>query len=251
MSGSQTMKTETIGTTAQRIERKYPVPDEQLPQVLETMSGLLPVYRFSGSNDWSSLRTTYLDTHDRQCFREYLLALPLRKKIRIRQYGHNGVHESLCWIELKIKDRNLSMKRRFRCTPEQAAQLLQGQDIERDVHAINTEEASRVYPIIRGMIQELNLRPAVRVDYERISFQSADAPGARVTVDREIRFRAATGHMAGQLNGMILEVKYNGLRPLWMPTLQRQLEISQRKRYSKFARSMKKLEKLRECEGRP
>lgn len=249
MNTERAVNTEHAGTTAQRIERKYPLPDEQLPQVIEAVNDVLPVYRYNGSTDWSSLRTTYLDTREHQCFKEHLQLLPVRKKIRIRQYGHSGKYEPLCWIELKIKDRNMRLKRRFRCTPEHAARLLQGEDIGRDIRAINTEQACSIYPVIHGMIQELGLRPVIRVDYDRLSFQNPEDPDVRVTVDREIQFRAATGNLSGQLNGMVLELKYNGQRPSWMSALRTQLEISRRRQYSKFARSMKKLDKLRQLEG--
>ncbi len=237
------------GTTARRIERKYPLSEERLAEVIDAVGNLLPIYRHDGGGDWSSLRTVYLDTADRRCFREYLEALPVRKKIRIRRYGREGQFEQVCWVELKVKDRSVSRKRRFRVMPNHMAALLRGETIDDHVRDLNDEPGFSIYRTIRGLIRDQDLRPAVRVDYERMSFQDPENADVRMTIDRALRFRSSACGLAGELSGMVLELKYNGECPLWMPSLQRQLEIQRRKRFSKFARSMLRLEELREIKG--
>ena len=59
-------------TTSQRVERKYPLPDAMLDTAVTALCSVLPIYRYAGSHDWTSIRTTYLDTDDLQCYEDYL-----------------------------------------------------------------------------------------------------------------------------------------------------------------------------------
>jgi len=236
-------------TTSQRIERKYPLPDTMLEETIAALHTVLPVYRYNGAEDWSSIRTTYLDTHDLQCYQEYLQALPVRRKIRVRQYGVNGRFDHLCWVEIKVKNRTVSLKRRFCCRAADLALLVKGQDIGDRVARQNETDVARIYQVIRSMILEQQLVPAVRVEYERLSFQLANYDGLRVTLDRDVRFCCPRREHQGSLTGLVVEVKHNGAKPAWLPTLQQRLGLKRVKRFSKFARSIRQLTELRECEG--
>ena len=112
-------------TTSQRVERKYPLPNHMLPLVEQGLRHYLPVHHHVGTNDWVSMQTIYLDTPDLQCYQEYLDRLPVRRKIRVRQYGVNAQFNDVCWVEIKVKKKKLSLKRRFRCRSDDLVLLLE------------------------------------------------------------------------------------------------------------------------------
>ncbi len=236
-------------TTSQRLERKYPLAEEMLAPVSHALAERLPLRCYQPGVEWSSLRTIYLDTTDMGCYQEYLQALPVRQKIRIRQYGVDGHFDNRCWVEMKIKNHGVSLKNRFRCLTEHLPPMLAGQDITAAVRDHNEPEGCRIYHAIRGFMMERDLRPAVRVDYERLSFGREDDPSVRVTLDRQVRFCSATREYAGTLEGLVLEVKYAGDRPAWLPELKTALELKRQLRFSKFARSARQLEKMQENDG--
>ena len=234
----------TVGTTNRRVEMKYPLAEDRLRAAVAAMQDVLPIYRYTGAQDWSRIRTVYLDTPDSQCYDEYLKALPIRRKIRIRQYGVGRDFEDKCWVEIKVKNYKLSLKRRFCCLLADVQDLLAGKDILERARPFNKEDITRTYEVIRAMIAERGLTPAVRVDYERLSCQRPDYPGIRMTWDRNVRYTSTTREHTGRLEGLVVEVKHNGVRPDWLPGLRRNLGMRRVKRFSKFARSLRALHKL-------
>ncbi len=231
-------------TTSQRVERKYPLAEEMLDEAVARLAELLPIRRYSDHDDWSSLRTTYLDTPDGRCYQEYLRDMPVRRKIRVRQYGTNGDFGETCWVELKVKQRNVGIKRRFACGVGDVGRLLAGEDVLEAVLPRNEGDVTPIYRMIRAMIVDDGLLPVVRVDYRRLSFQREDDPHIRLTLDRGLRFRSATQDQHGELEGLVFEVKHNGVKPAWLPALRAALGLKRRRQFSKFARSMNQLEKL-------
>jgi hypothetical protein len=73
-------------------------------------------------------------------------------------------------------------------------------------------------------------------------------PDLRVTLDRQVQFRSVGGLQDGLLEGMIVEIKHNGTRPQWWRPLRKRLGLERALRFSKFARSMKQLNRLLERE---
>jgi SPX domain protein involved in polyphosphate accumulation len=241
---------DSSSTTSQRVEQKYPLVEEMLDDAIAHLSELLPIRRYNDQDVWSSLRTTYLDTPDRRCYQEYIRDLPVRHKVRIRQYGVNGHLDEVCWVELKVKHRNLGIKRRFACGVGDATRLIAGEDVLDGVLRHNEDDVTPIYRMIRSMIVEGRLEPVVRVDYRRLSFQRADDPHMRLTLDRGLSFHSPSLEHRGELDGLVLEVKHNGVKPAWLPALRETLALKRARRFSKFARSMDKLDKL-QCEVHP
>ncbi|GMV97350.1 MAG: VTC domain-containing protein [Phycisphaerae bacterium] len=237
-------------TTSQRFERKYPLCVAVLDDAVKCLRSILPVHHYAGPHDWSTLRTTYLDTLDARCFQEYLQDLPIRRKVRIRQYGVNGQVDDVCWFELKLKHESLSLKRRFCCRRQDVQPFLQGEDIIDRIGPENDPKVRHAYKLVRQAVQDLRLLPVVRVDYERIAFQDPNDPTLRMTLDRGLRFCSASREYQGRLEGLVLEVKHAGDRPAWLRGLQEELGLKRMFRYSKFGRCMKRLNKLKEAEGR-
>jgi len=238
-----------ISTTSQRIERKYPLPDAMLGLAIARLSEILPIHHYAGDHDWSSIRTTYLDTPDFSAYHDYLVRMPIRKKIRIRQYGANGSFGDLCWVEIKIKNHRVSLKRRFCCRKPELVSLMRGEDILDHIVGCNEGDVAQTYKAIRSMIIEQGLRPAVRLDYERLAFQGPDSQSFRMTLDRNLRFVSGCGGYSGVLEGLVIESKHHGEEPEHLREMRRSLGLKRAKRFSKFARSVQRIFDLQEQEG--
>ena len=203
----------------------------------------MPVERFDGVNDLSFIRTTYLDTPDLHSYREYVERRPVRTKVRVRQYGVNGQVNGVCWVEIKVKKQQKTAKRRFRCTRRALLDLIDGRDIREDVLTANPGKpaAMEIFEAARELILKRRLRPVVRVDYQRLAFQHPTQPESRITLDREIRFRTATGPGRAGHDGIVLEAKHADIEPEWLSDFLRALTLEKSSRFSKFARAVQAL----------
>ena len=203
----------------------------------------MPIERFDGANDLSFIRTTYLDTPDLHSYREYLERRPVRTKVRVRQYGANRQVNGVCWVEIKVKKQQMTAKRRFRCTRQALLDLIDGRDVREDVANANPGKpaAMEIFEAARELILKGRLRPVVRVDYQRLAFQHPTQPESRITLDREIRYRAATGPRRAAHDGIVLEAKHADLEPQWLSDFLRALTLEKSSRFSKFARAVQAL----------
>lgn len=226
-----------------RRELKFPLTSGVWQEVVDCAERYLPVERFDGVHGVVNIRTTYLDTPDLNSYREYQEARPIRRKVRIRQYGYDGEFDGACWVEIKIKRYLDSLKRRFGCSTEVLMDLMGGNDIRDHVVQYNPgfSEVADVYRAVRTMIADGGLGPVVRVDYDRVSFQDPSSPEVRITVDRGIRFRNARQSKSAGFDGVVLEVKYDDGEPKWLGKFLRELDLLDSRRFSKFARAVKAL----------
>jgi SPX domain protein involved in polyphosphate accumulation len=244
----ETSNNKLASTTSERIERKYALPDFMLDDAVNAIERILPIYRYNGSSNWTSIRTTYLDTLGFQCYQDYLQKLPVRKKIRIRQYGLNGRFDGIYWVEIKVKNHRLSMKQRFRCGAGELTLFMQENKVRERIIQQNKFDVAHTYDMIYAMIHNQGLGPAVQVQYERLAFQPEGRSDLRVTLDRDIQFQCPQQIHRAALQGLVLEVKHNGGIPDWMSELRAILGLRRVKRFSKFARSIRRLTELRGLE---
>jgi hypothetical protein len=233
----QQQSTTTDGTYAQRVEHKYWLPAAELDQTISALQSFIPLYRYARSGT-ASVRTVCLDSADMRCYQNYLDGLSVRWKIRIRQYGEAGRFGEACWVEIKMKNKGIGSKRRFCCSLSDLPALLEGVDISTSVVEANGPDAFLVYGRIAELIKSLRLRPKVRIDYERFSFQHSPQAPVRITLDRDLRFQSANRQQHGSMNGLVLELKYNGLPPDWFKDLYDHISLNRAHRFSKYARAI-------------
>lgn len=224
-------------------ERKFPLTPDLWQSVADCAERYLPLEKFDGVHSVVSIRTTYLDTPSLTSYREYVDAKPIRRKIRIRQYGYEGEFDGNCWVEIKIKRYRDRLKRRFPCSNEKLLDFMSGTDIHGYVMESNngSAEVSDIYVAARKLIVDRALAPVVRVDFDRLSFQDQTSPESRITIDRNLRFRTARGTQRASFDGIILEVKHGFQEPQWLESFLRDLKLQKSRRFSKFARAIKEL----------
>jgi len=229
--------------TFNRREKKYPLDVCTWGEVVDCAEQFLPAERFDGVHDLVNIRTTYMDTPDLDSYTEYQEARPVRRKVRIRQYGYNGQFNGKCWVELKMKCYRESLKRRFCCSTDLLTEFLDGRDILENVVELNAgrPDVADIYRATRALVINGRLRPVARVEYDRASFQNGRSSKARITVDRNIRFSTADDSAIVPHDGVILEVKYSHRKPGWFREFLEDLDLKRSSRFSKFASAIREL----------
>jgi SPX domain protein involved in polyphosphate accumulation len=231
----QTAPAGTAGTFAQRSEHKYWLPRADLGAIIDALHTYVPTFSYTPTG-WTSVRSLYLDTQDLQFYRDYVVGLTVRWKIRIREYGHQGQFGENCWVEAKMKNRGISSKRRFACQVSDVARMVdEGADISSIVKGNGDPKTLDTYCRIASLIKERSLRPVVCIQYERMAFQRTATDEVRITLDRDVRARGATGRPEGQFTGLVLEIKSVGERPEWFYEVRDKVMIHRAHRMSKYA----------------
>jgi len=230
-------------TIIERVEQKYPLSGDWFDAMRECAARYLPVFRYDGVNDLWQIRTTYLDTADLLCYREYCERLPVRSKVRIRQYSVDGTCGETCWVELKIKRDIYCFKRRFMCHVLDVPDLLAGRDIlDRVLQANgNLPTVIAAYHAVRDRIVSHGMAPTVRIDYHRVAFQHPDNSQHRLTVDRDIRWFSTGQQTSPGLDTTLVELKYRTDPPDWLPALLADLNGATDAPFSKYAKAVKRL----------
>jgi hypothetical protein len=230
-------------TIIERVEQKYPLPGDCFDAMRACAERYLPVFRYDGIHDLWQIRTTYLDTPDLLCYREYCERLPVRSKVRIRQYSVDGNYGETCWVELKIKRDIYCFKRRFMCHVHDVPDLLAGRDIlGRVLKATGDLPAvAATYRAVRDRIVTLGMMPIVRIDYHRVAFQHPNSSEHRLTVDRDIRWFSTGQQTSPGLDTTLVELKYRTDPPDWLPALLADLNGAADAPFSKYAKAVKRL----------
>jgi len=223
-----------------RRERKYIILEHTFDQIIKEIEKHIPVYTFQGGPNLTNIETTYLDTTDFLLFHEYLNQRSFRYKIRLRRYGSNGIFEPRYLVELKIKHKSISSKKRFVLPEELLDDLLNGVTILQQVKVANKGliGAQKTYKIIAKLIKLNEFVPILRSSYERISFQKK-SKRVRITVDNKITHTGLLGKEKQEtLDATVLESKIMGKSPKWHKKMVNRLSLLRQRRFSKFATGM-------------
>lgn len=171
-----------------RRDRKYVVPIDRLPPIVEGLPGRADVLDIGGRRAFS-YESVYFDTPDRASYLDAARRRPRRWKVRRRTYHDSGER----FVEVKLRDRRgITIKHRLPTA---------GLD---DHLAVDERAFVDSFEVADGAV----LEPALITRYRRTTLLLTDL-GARVSIDRAIRFAdAAEPHGACELVDVaIVEVK--------------------------------------------
>ncbi|MDC7301227.1 polyphosphate polymerase domain-containing protein [Agathobacter ruminis] len=160
--------------TFKRKEIKYLLSGEQYEQLFPFMQEMASVDQYGKTR----IQNIYFDTPDYRLIRTSLEKPIYKEKLRLRTYGDtNG--ETNSFIEIKKKYDGIVYKRRVSGDYDHTFRYLIGKGQPIDDSQISQE--------IAGFLQMYrNLRPAMRIGYDRIAMAGIDDPGFRVTFDTKI-----------------------------------------------------------------
>ena len=202
---------ETYQAVFKRKEVKYLLTEAQLAALRPALETHMEPDAFAHS----SISNLYYDTPDFRMLRRSQEKPVYKEKLRLRGYGVPD-EETQVFPEIKKKAEGIVYKRRVRMPYGDAIHYL-----------------SRRRPGGDGQIfQELNwmllaygsLAPRIFLSYERDSWRGREEPSLRLTLDREILWRAEAldlrrGAWGEPLLGpdqVLMEVKITNAAPLWL-----------------------------------
>lgn len=202
---------ETYQAVFKRKEVKYLLTEARLAALRPALETHMEPDAFAHS----SISNLYYDTPDFRMLRRSLEKPAYKEKLRLRGYGVPD-EETQVFPEIKKKAEGIVYKRRVRMPYGDAIRYL-----------------SRRRPGGDGQIfQELNwmllaygsLAPRIFLSYERDSWKGRENPSLRLTLDREILWRAEAldlrrGAWGEPLLGpdqVLMEVKITNAAPLWL-----------------------------------
>lgn len=210
-----------------RLEYKYLVPNEYLPQLRGMIAPFVEVdvHAVAYGSRGYTVRSIYFDTRGLDFYHEKLAGVKVRKKLRLRGYNE-GQGRSVVFLEIKRKHAMSVAKNRSPVEYANVHDLFGTGDVERYVlerpdFPRASEDARRFF----FYVYRNSLRPVVLVVYEREAYGCKFAPSLRITFDKNLRSSVypSLGALFSEEKKryamprhFILEVKFSGRFPSWL-----------------------------------
>ena len=236
-----------------RYELKYLISEAQAVAISEFIKVHMPEDRYSKlqPEGYYPIVSLYLDSEDLTLCKESLSGKKNRFKLRIRSYSDDEQYPT--FFEIKRRISNVIMKSRAPARHQDVPMLLKGltlpqQDFRTNRQALDQFQLYASY---------LTAQPAVLIRYLRKAYESESENRVRVTFDRELCYKVTkeprvTLNGSGwqpnllMVKGVILEIKFTGMYPIWLSRLVTTFNLSPRS-ISKFATSMQQSSMLGHC----
>lgn len=234
----------------ERSEKKYIVDILTAEQVKTKVANFLSKERHNGT-DISFVRSVYFDNDSWKSYMDYRTDEKSRFKVRMRQYGVDGVYIKRCFFELKEKLDFMTFKKRVKLKQRWVRKFLEGVDVFNKLAKYNKElslkELTDIYEEIQGHLTEYVLLPVVEVLYQREAFED-EGRTTRITFDRHLLFKALpfADSIPIKLVGAfpsdraVIEIKTMKERPNWLKNISDQFELIPQ-RFSKYATAVEEL----------
>lgn len=229
----------------ERREFKYLIPPVLIPRIRAALSAVCRPDPYGGTDGRYPIRSLYLDTHDLQLARANEAERHTRFKVRVRCYPASAT--APVFLEIKRRYGDVIRKSRAPIVASEWPGVL----------ALPPGGLPRGPDAFVHLVTQLDLRPAVLVEYDREAWVSELDDYGRVTFDLAIGCQRAdgwslapepfgrilidhVGHTSTWAPVAILEMKFAGPAPLWMRSLVQRFELV-RQAYSKYVSSIDEL----------
>ena len=221
----------TYQNNFKRMESKYIINEFQKKQLMKRLEGIAEVDEYGET----TICNIYYDTPDFRLIRTSLEKPVYKEKLRLRTYGAAD-NSSESFVEIKKKFKGTVYKRRIALPYVEALEILNeggefdtGSQIGREINAF-TEFYGE-------------LQPAMVISYDRVALKGMKDPAIRLTLDRNIRWRAdmldlrygASGKCLLDSGASLLEIKIEGAMDMEIARILSDLEIRQVS-FSKYGR---------------
>ena len=173
-----------------RVDTKYLLPANRVPDLLMMMQGRYRVLEINGSRI-SSYETVYMDTNDYFFFNQHVTGRTGRIKVRFRNYKSTGI----TFLEIKKKTKkNRTVKWRIENS------LSDSICNDKAIEFINSHV----------QLSSEVLKPVLTNSFERMTFVGFNTP-ERITIDLNLSFSSTDGNSIGLPLIAIVELKSEGL----------------------------------------
>lgn len=198
--------------------------------------------RPSGDYPISSL---YYDSDGLRLCRDTVEGRKNRFKLRIRIYSDDP--KAPCFFEIKRRINNIILKDRARVTRKDIPLILSGR-----LPAGIYKQDQQILRQFQFYKDTLNARPLMLVRYDREAYEGDIAARVRITLDRNLHYKAATRpdvEIYGAnwhrvpLNFVILEIKFTQRFPFWLSDMVKCFDLKQGA-FSKYVSTIKQSNSL-------
>jgi hypothetical protein len=244
-----------IAVPTARYELKYLIPEAKAARIAGFLEPYCVPDPFLKGAPRYTITSLYLDTPALDLLWSKRTLQSVRMKARVRTYGI--LSDGPVFLELKRRFNDVMVKTRVEVPRERWAEVLEAGADSRFAEWAHKPSKAHVIQDFRVQCTSLDLSPKVLVRYERQPFVGRQDPGVRVTFDRglrclgqrdpvlhphdrDYRFIDAPDVFEGRESLVILEMKFDGVYPLWMIDLVRRFDLL-RESFSKYAVCMDKV----------
>jgi hypothetical protein len=252
-------------TSFKRIEKKFVLSRDEGMELLRMIENRVPPSYPKQGTQFYDVESLYFDSPDLDIYRAHFQVYDGRFKLRTRTYGPNGIWDRSCvFLEMKIKNREVTEKFRIKLDPATHARLFEAECPElalsraliRTNPSLEFRELSHRVKKVDEILCKLKLRPCSRLYYRRKAFENSEI---RITLDENIQgellmdipaatrmeiFGSSLWTQAQQMHkgypiarGMVLEIKNEGTLPSWLDEFLRENKTPEA-RFSKFCYSV-------------
>lgn len=220
----------------QRFEYKYVLPKSRIEGLIPVLKSYMDFDPYSDS-DYYPLHSIYFDTHNSVSFYEKIAGIEKRKKFRIRSYYKNLTPDKPVFFEIKEKDKDVILKRRFNVRYSEITDVLEGKYGNKD---------NSCYKEWRYHMLRYNYKPKVLIEYDRMAFNAKSSADLRITIDQNLRyamtsgivdFASATRPVHNMRDFGVVEIKFRTYIPSWLSRLIMKYNLHN-EAYSKFTESL-------------
>lgn len=218
----------------QRIEEKYLLSQAQKEELLRHVSN----YVTRDKHFRSSMRNIYFDTVNFDLVARSIEKPIFKDKFRVRSYDDPAKSKEV-FLEMKMKYKGISHKRRTRISYEEYQSYLHDHDF--DQHDLIWREIDYYF-------RYYDLRPMMYVAYDRESYAGTQDENLRITFDANLRSRMKNLELTNDRGTQnyfdqptcIMEIKMMHALPLWLARALTELEIQPTSfsKYGQIYRSM-------------
>lgn len=233
------------GKVFNRIEKKYLITKDDKKKLLHAITENMKKDGYFKSE----VLNLYFDTDNYDLIIQSIDQPIFKHKLRARSYG--GYDRVFLEIKTKLrgKDMNPGFKRRVMITHQDFDELVAHKTtmVELASRSVETKNDIQIAKEIDHLIQHFDLRPRILVMYNRESYQGEDS--LRITFDEKLKYRNKNLSLVKgkrdkiyfkDKNNIIMEVKANGVLPLWLVKLLSENRIYPQ-RFSKVGKIYEKI----------
>ncbi len=215
-----------------RYEMKYIIDEIKAAGMVRYIRPFLQPDRYSKlqRGGMYPIVSLYLDAPDLQLCRESLTGVKNRFKLRIRSYTDEPEYPR--FLEIKRRVNQVIVKSRARVSDRDVPMLLQGRSLPPQGYTTD-EVALNQFQLY---VASVHAGPTVLIRYMRQAFEGTSEDRVRVTFDRELYYKVTQEpcvrlggsgwqHHALTTGYTILEIKFTGRYPAWLPRLARDFEL--------------------------
>lgn len=206
--------------TFKRREEKYLLTSNQYKQLLFKIENYIEKDKYFESN----ICNIYFDTDNFDLIKTSIEKPIYKEKVRLRSYQVPDINDKV-FFEIKKKYKGITNKRRIVVTLKEFNDYY----INHQIPKCNQQ----IFKEIDYIMKQYNLKPAIFLAYNRLSYFSKDNKDFRLTFDKNLRFRVLDLDLSMGDSGKkyfkddmyILEIKTLDSIPLWFVKVLSELKI--------------------------